>query len=247
MVGERTGDRGKLVRSGVQARCVHQAAREPDGALVQRVGEELPHRPELAFRRGSPLLVSHHRSAKRAVTDERGNVQGRAGRVHALEVLAEAGPVQGQFRGVGAGERRHLCGAGDGERRSSAVADDERRHALTQHRVHRRLDERRDVRVAVDVDESWRHDQARTVDPARGRRLGVVRAEDVLDPVAGDHEGARPGQGPGSVDDQRAGDDEVGHVRVSGRWARSRYPTSAGWPEARTGWRRTARAGGPTR
>jgi hypothetical protein len=83
-----------------------------------------------------------------------------------------------------------------------------------------RLDERGDVRVTVDIDESRREHTSPGINPALGGGLGLARREDPRDAITLDRDRAREGRGAGAVDDVCVNDEQVDHApSVAGRKA----------------------------
>ena len=165
------GGRGReghnLVGSTEMPGNVDQAGRQPDRAVGHGLADEPAHAIQLRLRR-SPLREAEHLLSDRAVADQRREVHRGLGFVDRVEVVVPAGPPWSRDR------TRFPVGQADGlvprrrrPRRGPAVPDDDRRHPLAHGARHLGEQERRQVGVVVDVDESRRHDEVVRTDRAR--------------------------------------------------------------------------------
>ena len=164
-------ERGQLLGRGIGAGWVVEPAREPEGPLLHALAQERAlavHGPRV----GLDLVPADGRDAQRRVADDVGHVDADLP-VEAVEVVAHRAPVVGDVRpAVEAGvERQEVVEVMLVRERGVAVAvdpDDLGRDALADLRLVPGLGQHRQAGVAVEVDETRRHDEAGRVDPARG-------------------------------------------------------------------------------
>ena len=209
---ERLGHLDDLVRVREDGVLVHQPGAEAPRAVGERGGHQLPHlRAFVGSRR--TVGLPHDDVPDVQVPGHGDDVARRPGVPDGVPVLAHRLPrpvVAVYFVDGGAGavvvDHVHLHGRGG----VAAVADDERRHALPDARLGQRVDQDRNVRVAVLLDEAGRDEVSGGVDRLRGFPIAEPSHRD--DPVAHDRDvGSEPGAA-GAVEHAAVLDQQVVHV-----------------------------------
>jgi hypothetical protein len=147
-------------------RRLHQAAGEAEGARLHRLGNVVLHGVELV----GPGLVrgdAHHRAADRVMAHQLADVDA-AGRM-AGQKLAHRAPGVAEAAVLGAGDLEVLAQVlgRDRRRRQTAIAVDDRRHALRDLADGVRVDRQVEVVVGMHVDEARGDDAAFGIEPLR--------------------------------------------------------------------------------
>ena len=208
--GHRPCELDDLVGRGVHAGRVHEPGGEADGAGVERLLELVLHRGGLGRVRRPPLRAEHV-AADRSVSDERSDVDRRAGLLHQVEVLQERAPRR-EGLGLYAAQRGRLGASDTGGAGAAAVPCHHGGDALAEGAVHGGLDERHHVGVAVAVDEPGsEHPAPGLHGPGGGGMLRGTGPDDPLDSISRDHDGAPERPPPRAVHDARIRDQEIRH------------------------------------
>ena len=208
-VADDPGQLDDLRRVAPGGRVVVQAARQPDGALVDPLAEQ----PGRVGQRvaGQGCVVEPERlEPERAVRHEVGHVdrdplvergsEGRdAGRVEVVRWIAEQAREVVAVHAVVRGRQRCV--------RHAVQRNDFRRDPLPQPVVVLRIREEHALGMGVRVDEPRRHGQARGVDHALGG--GVAEVADGADDSGLDRDVGVPGRPAGPVDDGPVPDEDV--------------------------------------
>ena len=155
--------RDELVLVGAALGRVLEAGRVAPGSLLERLVEEVAH-PRQLVRSRRPVLEADHRQPDLAVRGEAEHVDRRRRLLEALEVARGRRPGERHVGRVPVDRLRRELLVEEREAAEAAVADDLERDALVHGARRARVDEQREVGVAVDVDEAGRDDLAGRVD-----------------------------------------------------------------------------------
>ena len=194
------GHRLDLVRRRVVARPIFKPGGQADRAVVKSLFSQPTHFSQTALTR---------RTTQRAMAHKGRHIDRRARLLQAIQVVAEAAPVQCNARLqmaknlAGVGPRAHGRGA------EAALADDLGRHALADLAVGAAVHQQGEIGVGVDVDEAGRDHQAAGIQALRGR--GALQIADGHDAVTHDAQVAGKGVAAAAVDDVAAVDQGVEH------------------------------------
>ena len=228
---ERTADGLHLLRRRPRAR--HQVARpvhvpvearggEPQCAGLERRAGQPAHLDHVLGRRVVIAALAHHVEPHGHVRHLRAHVH-RVRRIDAVEVLGERLPAPGnavvQRRARDVLHALHqfhqpVLGPGThGGEPDTAVAHDDRRHAMPARRRDVLVPADLAVVVGVDVDEAGSEEVALGVDDASSLGPTGSRRRDVRDLPIVDHDVPAPRRSAGAVHDSRVPDDQVVHAQ----------------------------------
>ncbi len=210
---QQRGEAQDLAGRGGHGRLVREAGRHADRPRVERFGEAVTHDRDLVVGRG-PVDAVHRTEPQRRVAAQHRGIRGGGRRVQPVEEIVHARELEARADEV---ERRQrpLAGQCVGRKADTAIADDDRGHALAGLVEHVRPVEERVVVVGMDVDEARADHAAGGIHfhRARGPRQIAERG----DPVALDADiGLGPGRA-GSVDHVAVADQKIEAVGIHGR------------------------------